>query len=161
MSARPLLDRRDFLQVGASATGGLLIAFAIPASARRALEGLPPPGARIGAFLEISPDGIVTIASKNPEIGQGMKTALPMLIAEELDASWDRVRVVQVELDQRFGDQFSGGSTGVSDNWLGLRRVGAAARHLLVAAAAARWGVPASEWRTEPGPVVHPGSGRR
>lgn len=161
MSPRSVLDRRDFLQVGASATGGLLIAFAMPASARRALEGLPAPGARIGAFIEISPDGIVTIASKNPEIGQGMKTALPMLIAEELDASWGRVRVVQAELDPRFGDQFSGGSTGVSDNWLGLRQVGAAARHLLVAAAAARWGVPPSECRTDPGTVVHPGSGRR
>jgi isoquinoline 1-oxidoreductase beta subunit len=161
MSMTPVLDRREFLQTGASATGGLLVAFAMPSSARRAFEGLPEGGARIGAFIEISPDGIVTIASKNPEIGQGMKTALPMLIAEELDAPWDRVRVVQAELDQRFGDQFSGGSTGVSDNWLGLRQVGAAARHLLIGAAAARWGVPASECRTEPGAVVHAKSGRR
>jgi isoquinoline 1-oxidoreductase beta subunit len=162
MSPRAL-PRRDFLRVSAGAAGGLLLTVSIPAGVRRAFADAPnpTPGATLTAFVEIAPDGTVTIASKNPEIGQGVKTSLPLLVAEEMDAPWERVKVVQADLDPRYGDQFAGGSTAVSDNWVGLRRAGATARHLLIAAAAARWGVDPSSCRTEPGTVIHPASGRR
>jgi isoquinoline 1-oxidoreductase beta subunit len=149
------MQRRDFLQVTATAAGGLLVLSALP----RTMHGLA--GGALGPFVEIGPDGLVTIAAKNPEIGQGVKTSLPLIVAEELDVAWDRVRVVQADLDRRFGDQFAGGSTAVSENFDGLRQAGAAARHLLVAAAAARWGVPAETCRTELGTVIHDGTGRR
>jgi isoquinoline 1-oxidoreductase beta subunit len=157
------LPRRAFLQVSAGAAGGLLLSVTLPAGIRRALAAPPTSkaGAVLHAFVEIAPDGIITIASKNPEIGQGVKTSLPMLVAEELDAPWDRVRVVQADLDPRYGDQFAGGSTAISENWLGMRQAGATARHLLIAAAASRWRVDPRACRTEPGIVVHPPSGRR
>ena len=161
MSESGELDRREFLRVGASVAGGLVIAFTLSRSARRTLAEMPGSGTGLGAFLEIAPTGAVTIAAKNPEIGQGVKTSLPMLIAEELDVPWSRVRVVQADLGDRYGDQFAGGSTAISDNWLGLRRAGAVARQLLVTAAAARWGVPAGECRTEAGFVIHSATKRR
>lgn len=153
------LDRREFLTVAATAAGGLLLgvrpARAGNAEAARAAVGLT-------AFVEIAPSGAVTIASKNMEIGQGVKTALPMLVAEELDADWERVRVVEAPFDEaRFGSQGVGGSTSVWENWLPLRRAGAAARQMLVAAAAARWRVDSAALRTEAGVVIHPRSGRR
>jgi isoquinoline 1-oxidoreductase subunit beta len=155
------LPRREFLQVFATAAGGLLLAFSLPSGLRRARATPPATSTSLNAFVEIAADGSVTIASKNPEIGQGVKTSLPLLIAEELDVPWERVRVVQADLDPRYGDQFAGGSTAVSDNWIGLRKVGATARHLLIAAAASHWGVDSRSCRTEPGAVVHPPSGRR
>lgn len=156
------MRRRDFVQVSATAAGGLLVSVTLPAGLRRALAADAPPATEVlGAFVEIAADGTVTIASKNPEIGQGVKTSLPMLVAEELDIPWERVRVVQAGLDPRYGDQGAGGSTAVSENWAGLRQAGATARHLLVAAAAARWGVDPSACQVEAGNVVHPASGRR
>jgi isoquinoline 1-oxidoreductase subunit beta len=151
-------DRREFLTVAATAAGGLLLG---TRPARAAGAG---PGATVGltAFVEIAPDGVITIASKNMEIGQGVKTALPMLVAEELDADWKRVRVVEAPFDEgRFGSQGVGGSTSVWESWLPLRRAGAAARHMLLAAAAARWGVDPSSLRTEGGVVIHPRTARR
>ena len=156
------MRRREFVRVSATATGGLLVAVAVPATARRALaDDRAGPGVSLGPFVEIGSDGSVTIASKNPEIGQGVKTSLPLLVAEELDMPWERVRVIQTDLDARYGDQFAGGSTAVSENWEALRRAGATARHLLIAAAAARWDVEAASCRTEEGAVVHQASGRR
>ncbi len=154
------MRRRDFVQVSATAAGGLLVAVSVPAGLRRAFAaGGPPASSALGAFIEIAADGSVTIASKNPEIGQGVKTSLPMLVAEELDIPWERVRVVQAGLDARYGDQGAGGSTSVSENWNGLRKAGATARHLLIAAAAARWGVEPSACQAESGTVVHPATG--
>ncbi|MEP6687819.1 MAG: molybdopterin cofactor-binding domain-containing protein, partial [Gemmatimonadales bacterium] len=156
------MRRREFVQVGASAAGGLLVTVSLPAAVGSALAVVPPPGTALGAFLEIAADGGVTITAKNPETGQGMKTSLPIILAEELDVPWERVRVVQADLDEsRFGDQFSGGSTGISDNWEGLRTAGAVARRMLVEAAAARWGVAPADCSTAAGAVLHAGTGRR
>ena len=159
------MKRRSFIQIGTTAAGGLLVGVVIPNAARAASRAdsanRSASPAKIGAFIEIDTNGVVTIAAKNPEIGTGTKTALPMIVAEELDVPWRQVRVAQAPLDPRFGGQFTGGSTGVSSNWEALRRAGAAARYALVHAAAARWGVDASACHTDQGAVVHSASGRR
>lgn len=154
----PRLDRRSFLSAGLAATGGLLISFRLRAESPRAGAAA---SAELGAFVRVDPDGSITLFAKNPEIGTGVKTSLPMIVAEELDADWDRVQVEQAPLDQRYGDQFTGGSTGVWENWDPLRRAGATARAMLVAAAAARWQVDPSTCRTESGTVLHAATGRR
>src|SRR5689334_22269238 len=159
------MKRRSFIQIGTTATGGLIVGVIFPHAVRAASGALranrPASPAKIGAYVEIDTNGVITIAAKNPEIGTGTKTALPMIVAEELDVPWRQVRVVQALLDRRFGGQFTGGSTGISENWTALRRAGAAARYALVRAAAGRWGVDASACRTDQGVVTHPATGRR
>ena len=150
MSVRSAIDRRTFLKIGVTAAGGLLVSFSWPA---RAENG---GGTALGAFVEIEPDGSVTIFSPRPEIGGGVKTSLAMMIAEELAVDWKTVKVRQPDrLDPKYLDQFTGGSGGVRDSWGDLRKAGAAARAVLVAAAAERWGVAASECRAEQGAVIH------
>lgn len=159
-----LLDRRGFLKVGALAGGGLTLSAMIPfqlGAAPTTAEGAAVPAAALNAFVSIATDGTVTIMSKNPEIGQGISTTLPMLIAEELDADWDRVIVKQADVNQAlYGQQWAGGSTAVPTNWLPMRQTGALARDLIVRAASVEWGVPVSELTTEKGFVRHKASGR-
>ena len=111
-------------------------------------------------FIRIDAEGILLYA-KNPEIGQGVKTSLPMIVAEELDAAWEDVTVVQSPIDQtRYGFQFAGGSTSIPMNWDSMRRSGAVARQMLVEAAAKRWGVGSDSLTTENSHVIHAASGR-
>jgi isoquinoline 1-oxidoreductase beta subunit len=158
------VDRRQFLRVTALAGGGLLLGTVLdPFGAVPALGASPGSAGEFtpNAFIRMTPDGVVTIVSKNPEVGQGIKTMLPMLIAEELDVDWKSVRVEQVGLDTtKFTGQVAGGSTATPNHWLPLRRVGAAARSMLVTAAAQTWNVPASECETASGVVTHRASGR-
>ncbi|AHG93837.1 aldehyde oxidase and xanthine dehydrogenase molybdopterin binding protein (plasmid) [Gemmatirosa kalamazoonensis] len=149
--ARSAITRRDFVTIGTTVLGGLLV------GVRAAPDALAP-----NAFVRLEPDGAVVIVVARPEMGQGVRTTLAMLVAEELDAPWERVRVEQGDLDpSRYGEQYTGGSAVVRTSWEPLRRAGAAARALLVGAAAARWGVPVAECTTEPGEVVHAATGRR
>jgi isoquinoline 1-oxidoreductase beta subunit len=157
------LDRRAFLRVTALAGGGLLLAPALePVAALHAAPAAQAEAAVLGAFIRIGADGAITIAAKNPEIGQGVKTMLPMLIAEELGADWKDVTVEQAPSEPaRYGDQFAGGSRATPNNWEDQRRVGAAGRQLLIAAAARTWNVPESECRAAASAVTHVPSGRR
>jgi len=152
-------SRRDFLKATALAGGGLVIGFAVPATGRfaRAATDFAP-----SAYLRVAPDGTVTVICGLSEMGQGVLTAIPMLVAEELDADWSRIKVEQGPADAAFnnpifGMQATGGSTSVMGFWEPMRKAGAAARQMLVAAAAASWGVAAADCSTRDGRVTGPG----
>ena len=172
MNAPQGINRRQFLQSSATVAGGLMLGIQVSSLSAKQIEATGMPAEpTIGFFVRIEPDGRVIIGSPQPEMGQGVKTSLPMLIAEELDISWDNVTVEQMPLGiKRDAEgnlawlhvgQGAGGSTSISDNWQPLREAGATARQLLMQAAANRWQVSIDELITEPGVVIHPSSGRR
>ena len=161
MDALASSTRRGFLKTGGGAVAALTVGFALPVVTGRALAAAPAAFAP-NAWLRITPDNRVTVLCGSSEMGQGVLTAIPMLLAEELDADWSTVRVEQAPVDQAFanpmfGMQATGGSTTVRAHWEPLRKAGAAAREMLVAAAAARWKVGADTCRTEAGHVIHAG----
>src|SRR5215467_13292317 len=158
------VDRRSFLRVTALAGGGIMLGGYFKLG--EALGGAAATTAGDGtlnAYIRLMPDGIVTIVAKNPEIGQGVKTMLPMLIAEELDVDWKNVRTEQASLDttKYQPGQSAGGSTATPSNWMPMRQVGAAGRAMLVTAAAQTWNVPESELETSLGVVYHRASNRK
>src|SRR5690606_21324129 len=154
------LDRRSFIRVSALAGGGMLIATRL-ATVADALTQDQSSSFAPNAFIRITPDGDVTIMAKNPEVGQGIKTSMPMLVAEELSVDWKDVRLEQPELDEeQYGRQSAGGRTATPTNWEPLRRAGAQGRQMLVAAAGATWSVPASECEAVSGRVHHRASNR-
>ncbi len=157
------VNRRDFLRLSALASGGLMIGFYINSSGEaQAAESTSGPGGSFApnAFIRITPDSKITIVSKQPEIGQGIKTSLPMVIAEQLDVDWKDVTIEQADVHDRYGSQSAGGSTSTPNNYENFLRVGATARAVLVEAAAQTWGVPASECTTASGVVTHAKSKR-
>ncbi len=150
--------RRSFLNVTALGGGGLMLSLYVkPLRAQRGPAASYAPM----AFIKVASNGIVTIMGKNPEIGQGIRTTLPMVIADEFDVDWKDVKVVQADLDQaKYGPQNAGGSTAIPLNWDPLRKVGASARMMFIEAAAQTWNVPASECTTASGRVYHKASNR-
>ncbi len=161
-SEKKIMERRSFLKVSALAGGGLLLSWGAPNQAQaqgRGGAGAPPPNPN--HYIKVAADGTVTITAKNPETGQGIRTMLPMLIAEELDVNWKNVKIEQADFDDtKYSGQNAGGSTGTPNNWTPMRQVGAAGRALFIAAAAQTWNVPAAECTTASGRVLHAGSNR-
>ncbi len=155
------IDRRSFLKLTGMAGGGLALAFYVGDRSLAFANSEPLKGFVPNAFLRIAPDGTIVIVSKGPEIGQGIKTAFPMIVAEELDADWSQVRVEQAAVNPAvFGRQSAGGSRSIPTAWDQLRRAGAAGRSMLVAAAAKEWNVPESEITTANSVVTHQASGK-
>jgi isoquinoline 1-oxidoreductase beta subunit len=165
-------SRRQFLQGSAALVGGLVIGFYLPMKGGRAFAAdapatqapkIYPPN----AFMRIAPDDSITIIVNKSEMGQGVYTSLPMMLAEELEADWSRIRVeaapvAPVYNHTVFGSiMLTGGSTSVASSWDQFRRVGASARMMLIRAAAQQWGVPESECRAEMSQVIHAASGKR
>lgn len=159
------ISRRGFLKASATAGGAFLLGFHLPVLARGLEAGASDDAFAPNAWVRIDPDGMVTAMVASSEMGQGVMTAIPMLLAEELDADWQRVRAEFAPADEVYtnpiiGQQLTGGSTAVRGFWRPVREAGAAVREMLVAAAAERWGVPAGACTVESGVVRHDGSGR-
>jgi isoquinoline 1-oxidoreductase beta subunit len=151
------IGRRGFLKLSVVGGAGLVLAFHLPGKAEAA-DAVPKV---LNAFVRIAPDNVVTIYSKAPEIGQGIKTAFGLIIAEELDADWKTVKVEQARVNPKvYGYQGAGGSTSIPRGWDQLRQAGAGARAMLIAAAAKNWNVPASECTAQDSMVRHAASGK-
>ncbi len=140
------MDRRDFLKLSTAATAGLLLG--VPdLSAQNALQDF-------GAFIQVTPDNLVTIWVTRSDMGQDVRTSLPMIVAEEMDADWANVRIRQAHFDPKFGRQGTGGSSSIRTLWTPLREAGATARAMFVGAAAAKWGVDAAAINVKNGVVT-------
>jgi isoquinoline 1-oxidoreductase beta subunit len=155
-----VLTRRGFLTASLAAGGGIVFAATFPSLRALGSSG-GTDGSMVTLFARLSPSGVVTIFAPNPEVGQGTKTALPMIFAEEFDVAWKDVVIEMADYQGgKMGSQSSGGSYSTPSNWMPLRKAGAAARQMLISAAAARWGVPAAECSTSDGIVSHAPTGR-
>ena len=159
MSAREInarLNRRQFLQFS-----GLGLALTASGQVMQVVAEDHSDTSTLSAYITVGRDGVITIGAPNPEVGQGVNTSLPMIIAEELDAAWRDVQVVSTPVDAaHYGAQFAGGSLSVPMRWNELRQVGATARIMLLQAASADMGVPTAELSTLDSRVIHEASGR-
>lgn len=152
----PNPSRREFLTAGAAGSAGLVIGFYLPAIAKAAsASGAASGNFAPNAYVEINPSNEVRLVAARSEMGQGVRTSLIMILAEELDADWDHIKIVQADLDPKYGDMTTGGSMSVRSSWDPLRKAGATARSMLVSAAAGAWNVPADECRTRASVVYH------
>jgi isoquinoline 1-oxidoreductase subunit beta len=151
------LSRRAFLGTSAVAGAGLVIGFYLPKSATVQAEGVFSPN----AYLRITPDGKITVVVARTEMGQGVWTALPMILAEELEADLNQITIEQAGASTLFGDQSTGGSASVRTTWDPMRKAGAQAREMLITAAATEWGVPRESCKAESASVIHSATGRK
>jgi isoquinoline 1-oxidoreductase subunit beta len=159
------ITRRGFMKLTGVAGGGFVLALSLGPTAEKALAQAPiaktGADATLNPYVQIRADGKIVLFAKNPDVGQGVKTSLPLIVAEELDADWDHVEVRQSAISaELYGLQLAGGSLSIPMNFDVLRRAGATARAMLVAAAAEAWSVPAAELRTDKSVVSHAKSGR-
>lgn len=163
---KTVLGRRSFIKKTVMAGGGLVVGFSwsVPSAISKELlekSGIVDEGFKINGFIKIGVNGVVTIMSPNPEFGQGVKTSMPMVVAEELDVDWRNVVVVQANFNPvLFTRQMAGGSQSMRLGWQGLRMAGATARQMLKEAAAKQWNVPVGEITTEAGILYHKSSGK-
>ncbi len=149
------LSRREFVTAGVAAGAGLVVGFYLPHRGRAEKVFSP------NAYLRITPDNKITIVVARSEMGQGVRTALPMILAEELEADWEKIQIEQAGASTLYGDQTTGGSASVKTTWDPMRKAGAAAREMLISAAALTWGVPRSTCAAVEGNVLHGASKRR
>src|SRR5260221_1513406 len=157
------IDRRSFLKISALAGGGFMLSFSWLGCESNPKEALTMPKEwfELNGYLKIGENGAVTIMSPNPEIGQNVKTSMPMIVAEELDVDWKNVMVEQAPLNTAiFTRQLAGGSQSIKQSWKGLRTAGATARRMLCEAAVKEWKVPVNEITTEAGILKHKASGK-
>jgi isoquinoline 1-oxidoreductase beta subunit len=150
------LSRREFVAAGIAAGAGLVVGFYLPHAGRSTKEVFSP-----NAYLRITPDNKITIVVARSEMGQGVRTALPMILAEELEADWKQIEIEQAGASTLYGDQTTGGSASVKTTWDPMRKAGAAAREMLISAAALTWGVPRSSCAAVEGSIQHGASKRR
>src|SRR5882672_5261895 len=151
------LSRREFVAAGVAAGTGLVVGFYLPHKLSSANGGVFSPN----AYLRITPDNKVTIVVARSEMGQGVRTALPMILAEELEADWKQIEIEQAGASTLYGDQTTGGSASVRTTWDPMRKAGAIAREMLISAAALEWGVARTSCKAENGAVLHRESNRR
>jgi CO/xanthine dehydrogenase Mo-binding subunit len=149
------LSRREFVAAGVAAGAGLVIGFYLPHKGASERESFSP-----NAYLRITPDNKVTIVVARSEMGQGVRTALPMILAEELEADWKQIEIEQAGASTMFGDQTTGGSASIRTTWDPMRKAGAIAREMLISAAALTWNVPRSGCTAESGHIKHAASNR-
>ena len=150
------LSRREFVAAGVAAGAGLVVGVYLPHEGRIGKEAFSP-----NAYLRITPDSKITIVVARSEMGQGVRTALPMILAEELEADWKQIEIEQAGASALYGDQTTGGSASVRTTWDPMRKAGAAAREMLISAAALTWGVTRSSCIAQSGNVLHAASNRR
>src|SRR5437867_465855 len=161
MKTQKQLDRRSFIKVTALAGGGLMIGLYTKPEALAQQRGGPAVNTDPSTYITVHPDNTFTIVAKNPETGQGIRTALPQIIADEFDVEWKQVKIQQADLDgAKYGNQLEGGSTAIPQNYTLMRQVGASGRAIMIAAAAQTWNVPEAELTTASGVVTHAGSRR-
>ncbi|HEX4783241.1 MAG TPA: molybdopterin cofactor-binding domain-containing protein, partial [Candidatus Sulfotelmatobacter sp.] len=149
------LSRREFVTAGVAAGAGLVIGFYLPHKSSSQSETFSP-----NAYLRITPDNKITIVVARSEMGQGVRTALPMILAEELEADWKQIAIEQAGASTLFGDQTTGGSASIRTTWDPMRKAGAAAREMLISAAALTWNVPRSTCSAENSHIKHAASNR-
>jgi isoquinoline 1-oxidoreductase beta subunit len=149
------LSRRAFVATGAAAGAGLVIGFYLPHGSGSQKESFSP-----NAYLRITPDNKITIVVARSEMGQGVRTALPMILAEELEADWKQIEIEQAGASTLYGDQTTGGSASIRTTWDPMRKAGATAREMLISAAALTWGVPRSACAAESSHIKHAASNR-
>jgi isoquinoline 1-oxidoreductase beta subunit len=163
------MERREFLQVSFIAGIGLIVGCSSPqsAAASSGADSTATTADRLvpNPWIRIDKNGTVTVVINHSEMGQGIFSVLGMIVAEELEADWSKIRTEMASMDPvyvnpAFGVQATGGSTSVRTCWDELRKAGAATRELLISAAASTWGVPSRECRADNGNVIHQGSGR-
>jgi isoquinoline 1-oxidoreductase beta subunit len=161
-SSAAQLDRRSFLHVTALAGGGVIIGMYAPTLAQEGRGGPPPSTWSLApaTYITVHPDNTFTLLAKNPETGQGIRAALPQIIADEFDIDWSQVKIQQADLNPKYGPQFEGGSRAIPTNYDPMRQIGAAGRLMMVTAAAQQWNVPATELTTGSGVVTHAASRR-
>ncbi|HXJ02827.1 MAG TPA: molybdopterin cofactor-binding domain-containing protein, partial [Micropepsaceae bacterium] len=158
------LGRRQFLKIAGGAGAGLVLAFSVGGPFAKGAKAATNAASEavFNAYIRIAPSGAIILYNKAPEIGQGIKTSFPMILAEHLDADWADVKIEQAPINPAvYGRQSAGGSRSTPTGWEPHRRAGAVARAMLVSAAAKEWGVPESELKTEKSTVIHAASGRR
>ncbi len=153
--------RREFIKVVSISGSGLILASFVPFNNILLNVGDDPKIFSPSVFLKINSNGVVTIIFHRSEMGQGIKTALPMLVAEELEVDWEKIIIEQSDADKKFGSQSTGGSTSIRRNWEPLRIAGATAREMLILAAANKWNINVSNCYAENGFVINRSNGNK
>lgn len=157
--SKQTVSRRHFIKVTSIASGGIVVGFNLLSTETAVAD--TPAAFTPNAYVSIDSKGVITLMSPNPEIGQGVKTALPMILAEELNVQWDKVEVEMAPLEAKYGNQMAGGSGAIKTRYTPIRQAGATAREMLITAAAQTWGVNAADCYAENAFVIHKPTGKK